>query len=219
MTRPAAVSFDVDGTLYPVGWRLLLRAAVRPGALRTLRLVKRARERLRGRDFPDGTALAGALATELGALAGMDAAAARTLVATLRTRHWPALLHGLVPAATRRALEELAAAGTPLAAFSDHDVEVKLQALGVRPLFAVVVNAEDEGAYKPHPRGFLAVAARLGVPAAAVLHVGDRADTDVAGALAAGMRAALVGPGAPGDAQIVAPTVSVLVRRLLAPPD
>lgn len=45
---------------------------------------------------------------------------------------------------------------------------------------------------KPHPRMFEEACAVLELPPAVVLHVGDNPEADVAGALAAGLRAALV---------------------------
>ena len=54
-----------------------------------------------------------------------------------------------------------------------------------------MINTEDVGALKPHPAAFLEAARKLGVDPAGVLHIGDREDCDIAGALAAGMRAAL----------------------------
>ena len=51
------------------------------------------------------------------------------------------------------------------------------------------VSAEAVGALKPHRASFDALSEALGVPPEQIVHVGDREDVDVAGALAAGMRA------------------------------
>lgn len=64
---------------------------------------------------------------------------------------------------------------------------VKLQALGIEPLFAAVVVSGELGIAKPDPRVFEAALAQLDVDPAAACHVGDNLTTDVAGANAAGL--------------------------------
>jgi len=59
------------------------------------------------------------------------------------------------------------------------------------PPFRHIVSSADVGRRKPDPEMFAEAARRLGVPLAEVLHVGDRWELDVAGALAAGCGAAL----------------------------
>jgi putative hydrolase of the HAD superfamily len=58
--------------------------------------------------------------------------------------------------------------------------------------FDVVVVSSAVGVEKPDARIFTAALAALGVPAAAVLHVGDRQLEDAEGAAAVGMRSLLV---------------------------
>ena len=60
------------------------------------------------------------------------------------------------------------------------------------PLFDFSVSAADAGAMKPHLAPFLAAAAAAEVPPNAIVHVGDSPESDVSGALAAGMRAVLL---------------------------
>ena len=67
--------------------------------------------------------------------------------------------------------------------------------------FPVIFVAGEFGASKPDPSILLAAAAALGAPPAACLMVGDSPERDVAGARAAGMKAAWVNrPKAPLDA-------------------
>ncbi len=80
-----------------------------------------------------------------------------------------------------------------LIAVSDFDPEARLEALGLRGVFERIYAAERHGALKPDPRVFHAALADLGIPAAALLHVGNRADTDGAAALEAGCRALILG--------------------------
>lgn len=90
----------------------------------------------------------------------------------------------------RAALEGACRAGLRIAMLSDHHPAEKLARLGLDDLpWSALVSGESCGALKPSPVPFLRLAKQLGVDPAEVLHVGDREDTDVAGALAAGMRA------------------------------
>ena len=86
--------------------------------------------------------------------------------------------------------------GIKVGVFSDYPPELKLDALGIGGRFSVVLCSTDPevGMFKPHPRGFLVAAARWQIDPSEVLVVGDRPDTDAAGAVAAGMPCVIVGP-------------------------
>lgn len=62
------------------------------------------------------------------------------------------------------------------------------------PAFAVVLDSALEGLAKPDPALYRLAAARLGLPSAAILHVGDSWERDVTPARAVGMRAAWLAP-------------------------
>jgi putative hydrolase of the HAD superfamily len=61
--------------------------------------------------------------------------------------------------------------------------------------FSAVVVSRDVGFRKPRPEIFRYALSLLGVDAAETLHVGDRVDADVEGALAVGMIPILIGKG------------------------
>lgn len=84
------------------------------------------------------------------------------------------------------------AARYPLVAVSNGNADVFRTAAGVH--FHASVSAGDTGVAKPDPRIFHAAAQRLSIPPEAVLHVGDDALADAAGALRAGMQAVWVNP-------------------------
>ena len=74
----------------------------------------------------------------------------------------------------------------------------KVIALGLDSVFELVLVSGEFGVAKPDPSIFLHAAQQLGVTPAQCLMVGDNLDKDVAGALAAGMRAVWVQrPGGP----------------------
>ncbi len=65
----------------------------------------------------------------------------------------------------------------------------KLAAIGLGESFEVVIASGDAGFAKPDPRIFRLAASRLGLAPGECLLIGDNPDTDIAGALGAGMRA------------------------------
>ena len=79
----------------------------------------------------------------------------------------------------------------------DADISEALEKAGIRHLIDALVTSRDFGSAKPDPAIYAEGARRLGVPLEATLMVGDRLDTDVAGALNAGIPAVwLKHPGA-----------------------
>ena len=74
----------------------------------------------------------------------------------------------------------------PVVALSNGNAD--LARVGIAQHFAFHLHACDHGACKPDPGFFLAACARLGHPPGEVLHVGDHVETDVAGAMRAGLR-------------------------------
>lgn len=78
------------------------------------------------------------------------------------------------------------AARVPVAAVSNGNAD--LQRIGIGELFAFQLGSREFGVAKPDPGIFHAACQRLGVEHAQVLHVGDHAEMDVAGAMRAGLR-------------------------------
>ena len=74
------------------------------------------------------------------------------------------------------------------------EIEAMLEGVNLRDCFRVIVAAEDVTVGKPDPQLFLTALDRLGDGRALV--VGDRLDTDLKGAAAAGLDAAIVLTGA-----------------------
>ena len=105
------------------------------------------------------------------------------------------------------ALQTLAAR-YPIVALTNGNADIAR--VGLAPYFQSVVSARAFGLAKPAPQIFAAVAAALGMPMGAVLHVGDDPELDVAGALAAGQHAAWVNrQQADWPAQHPAPSLAV----------
>jgi HAD superfamily hydrolase (TIGR01549 family) len=96
-------------------------------------------------------------------------------------RHAVTLYDDVLPGLARLA------ARYPLIAVSNGNAE--LHRIGLERFFAGSVSARLHGVAKPHPSIFQAACAAAGATPHQVLHLGDDLDTDVAGALAAGLHA------------------------------
>jgi putative hydrolase of the HAD superfamily len=103
------------------------------------------------------------------------------------------------------ALQELRSRGLRVVAASNWDSSLPevLERTGLATLLDGVVSSAAAGAAKPDPALFRAALELADARPEDALHVGDRIDNDIEGALALGMRAALIvrdgdRPGAPG---------------------
>lgn len=184
------LSFDLDGTLYKVRrFRVAWRLRYERGLLLALLA---AREKIRHEPpLPDMDALKQREAELVAPSFGLTAEETLERLSELRKDMPWALTGGARPyPGVRGALEAAAARGLKLAVLSDYDPDEKLENLGLADLpWVAVIGAEHLGALKPHPDSFLELARRAKVAPSQVLHIGDREDLDVDGALAAGMRA------------------------------
>lgn len=170
------VTWDVDGTLYDAG---RLRAALRRRALRLRNLgalwaVLATQRAVKAQRAGDGRVRADVAATGLSRLEAQDAFLAEQLRAIGARREALALL------------EAVRAAGITQAALSDFPCRRKIAALGLDRYFEVRHDAASLGFWKPSPALFSEVERLHGVLPAEHLHVGDRDDTDGAGARAVG---------------------------------
>jgi HAD superfamily hydrolase (TIGR01549 family) len=196
------VLFDVDGTLYrqrPVRLRmavelgsLTLRRPLRaPSVWRVLTEYRKAQETLRAQPDGAGAARQIALAAERSGLTPAEVAAIVDEWMIERPLKYVGACRadGLV-----ELLDFLRSKHVRIGILSDYPAAKKLDALGVRHYFSLVLCAGDPdvGAFKPNPRGFLAAGTQWQLDPADILYVGDRMDADAAGAAAANMPAAIV---------------------------
>lgn len=179
-----AVSFDLDGTLAVAGWRKLGMA---PALLRARGALLALQEAIRDRRGQRHLDLDAVLVADAAARCGAPAAAVQAVLTEELDGRFAELLRR-APAAAG-VLELIAAcdrAGLPRVVFSDHPALRKLAVRKERAGWAAVISARGLGALKPAPDGLWAAAASAGVAAGALLHVGDRWDTDGMAASQAG---------------------------------
>jgi HAD superfamily hydrolase (TIGR01549 family) len=207
-TRLKAIVFDVDGTLYRQGplrramaLRLFWSHAMRPAhgwrTLRALSAYRKAQERLRDGSVP--VDLAEAQIRMACEETSIDRDFLSECVVRWMEQEPLSLLSGFVWPGLTDFLDACKARSLRLGVLSDYPAEAKLEALGLRGVFDVVLCAQapDIGVFKPHPRGLEVALERLGATPAETLYVGDRVDSDAAAAAAAGVSCAiLTRPGA-----------------------
>ncbi|MGE0707479.1 MAG: HAD family hydrolase [Planctomycetota bacterium] len=192
----SVVTWDVDGTLYelPAMAACLRRAALRRGLRAPLRVLREQRWLAQLRAAMEGVRRAGGELRHLGALPRP-----RAELAALEERWYGEAIRRAGPRpGVPETLADLRARGLRLVAVSDHPADYKLAALGLSGCFERVYVGEALGVLKPSPRLFEAVLEDLSLAPAALLHVGDRDDSDRPAATGAGCRFTLLAPGPVG---------------------
>jgi FMN phosphatase YigB (HAD superfamily) len=194
---------DLDGTLYAARWVKLAMAMELAlfgwSAFGTLRQFRHDHEALRAQQD------AGQALTHGSPFASQLARTAQKLDVPVEqvervVQDWMFARPGKWIARFARAsllieVRNFKAQGGRTALVSDYPAERKLDALGCRDLFDVIVaNGEKNGPrrLKPDPEGYLLAAQLLDVAPAACLVIGDRDDADGAAARGAGMGFRLV---------------------------
>lgn len=195
-----AVIFDLDGTLYdkrflPV--RMLLRDLRHIWWMRAERLARR---ELMGRDFGNAESFFAAFFAAV--RKHIPSAPSEKKISEWYTETYMPLMAERIRSGcklypwVRGRFAELREQGIRTAVFSDYGfVAEKLSALGFDASWAdLITDAPSMGGLKPSGASFLRVAEKLGVMPSECLVVGDREDTDGAGARNAGMDFRLIRP-------------------------
>ncbi len=186
-----AITLDVDGTLYSIRSMLVRNPLAMMSMMDFFRDLHRVRDEMRGREPSED--FRAEQARRLAKARGLSQEQAARQVEEVIDRRWMKVFSKVQPyRGVRQALQNLARRGIKLGLLSDYPISAKLDGIGLSDLpFDAMVVSEQVGALKPHPASFVQAARVLGVEPRMILHVGDKEDCDVEGALAAGMRAAL----------------------------
>jgi HAD superfamily hydrolase (TIGR01549 family) len=182
--------FDIDGTLYDSRYIHRRLFFARPLDLGLLLADRRTRKSLAGADYGQVEAYWREFFSRLSRTAHKSESFAREwyfsaflprMSRVLEKRYRPR--PGCIAL-----LEALAHRGIRFAVYSDYpQADDRLRALGLNMDDSLIYGPEDFGAQKPAPRPFLSIAAAMGTAPGETVVVGDRDDTDGAGAAAAGM--------------------------------
>jgi HAD superfamily hydrolase (TIGR01509 family) len=224
--RVRAVLFDLDGTLYrqrPLRALMMMELAGLPFAapgqasrrIRILSAFRRAQERLRTEEHQPGLS-ATAQVEQAARDAAVPEAEVEALVNEWIFRRPLKYLRRLRAEGLVDMLTLLDRCRVPAGVYSDYPADAKIDALGLSGRFAFLLTSSDPkiGTFKPNPRGFLQACERWHLQPREVLMVGDRADTDAAGAAAAGMPCVLIGRGRSSGRCLVLPSFERLCRAL-----
>ena len=188
-----AIIFDLDGTLYDKSGlaRRLVIAQLRSGRLRMLKREREVRKELRGRHFDSEDVFYNAFFAQFErpefARRWYFEEYMPDMVAILRKQY-------RIAPWVETTMMELRSKGCRIAVFSDYGcVHEKLKAIGFNLAWAdFLFDAPDLGGLKPCKESFEKICQEIGVPPSDCLMVGDRDDTDGAGARAVGMAFALI---------------------------
>ena len=197
-----AVGFDIDGTLYPANalfMRMATEVARSPRLFLAFNATRRDLRRLDAgavfRSAPPSSveAFHRHQAALVAARLGRDPAPVYEAIERIYYRRSEERFSRIMtfPRVTET-LDALRAAGLRLGALSDFPCERKLELLGLAGRFDAAITSESTGLVKPDRASFDLLAARLGVPNAEMLYVGNSEAYDVRGAAAAGMRTAFI---------------------------
>jgi FMN phosphatase YigB (HAD superfamily) len=186
--KAQAFIFDLDGTLFDLQGFARRLVFSRPGEAFVILAERRTRRSLRGCDFGSPEAYYREFFSRMSRL---SPGSPETLRAWYFDRYMPRMCgllkkHYLPRPGAVELFNYLTQASFPFAVYSDYPLAAeRLSALGLEG--GKPYGPEFFGAQKPAVRPFLSIAGDLGSPPDRTLVIGDRDDTDGAGARAAGM--------------------------------
>lgn len=185
------IIFDLDGTLYNRRFISLNTVLYNLPAILLVKAVQDVRKMLRGVDFGNKESFYKKLFTELASETNKHFEYIKDWYLNKYCVNLISMLEaGYKPREQlRELLLQLRKRNMKLAVLSDYPfVKKRLTALKINPeLFDFIKSSEEYGVLKPSPRSLNNIASLMKLDNNEILVVGDRYDTDIKGAIKAGM--------------------------------
>jgi putative hydrolase of the HAD superfamily len=186
------IAFDLDGTLYP---NVEFYSRLIPFVLKEHKLLwamGKARDVLRSEEhkghFYDHQARIMAEILKID-----DPTSIKDKTEKLIYRGWEPIFKKVkLYAHVHETLKALKNAGFKLGLLSDFPPEIKLDYLGIKDYWDVVLCSEETNHLKPDPAPFLKLSEHFSVPPERIMYVGNSVSYDIIGAKGVGMKTALV---------------------------
>ncbi|MDL2228738.1 HAD family hydrolase [Treponema sp. OttesenSCG-928-L16] len=186
-----AIIFDLDGTLYDSSALPVRLVMARPLEMFLMRAERVVRSQLKGMDLKSPDAFYNEFLSRLSVRTGKNE---KELRSWYFTKYMPLMLDVLKKyyhaySGVLHLFDLLRESDISFAVYSDYpNTAARLEALGLNPsLCGSLYSPEDFGALKPAERPFRLIAADLEASCDETLVIGDRDDTDGAGARSCGM--------------------------------
>ncbi|HWN11171.1 MAG TPA: HAD family hydrolase [Pyrinomonadaceae bacterium] len=190
--RIKLVSWDVDGTLYSIRrmkWHVMRRFLVEMIRGRGLKARKELSALQSYRDrVNDARSSGGALNKFF-----VDQNSREDLLEIEKRWYGPAIQKTGPREGVANVMSFLGERGFLQVVISDYEAAYKLESLGLADRFAAIYVGERLGFVKPSPVGFQRAVADFQTSTTRLVHIGDRADRDDAGARAAGCQCLILG--------------------------
>jgi FMN phosphatase YigB (HAD superfamily) len=187
----AAITFDVDGTLYDLPRQKLLFARHAILHPKVIRAWEREKQAMRGHHFENySDELNGRIASSL----NMSIERVADIMHELFNKRWLSTFSPKTPLkGMKELIIDLQRGDLPIGIISDHASAEKLKRMGLDGLWSVNIDCSALGALKPRIDGIEAAGIEFACDPQNILHIGDRADTDLAMTEAVGAQCLLRG--------------------------
>ena len=187
----AAITFNVDGTLYDLPRQKLLFAKYAIWHPKVIGAWEREKQAMRGQKFEDYD---GELHERISISLNMSREKVAKIMHKLFKESWISTFNTKTPLKGMKDLiTDLQVGLIPIGIISDHASLDKLEKMGLGGLWSVNIDCSALGALKPRSDGIIAAAVEFDCVPKNILHIGDRADTDLEMAESVGAQCLLRG--------------------------